>query len=270
MAGYHNPLYERLTRRLRWPSVRASFWIAFVSGLATLTLTSLSFLQQGLPNVAGLTYVSEVLIVAAFWLLFLAPLIMALVSAAMVSRDASTHNYQMMSLTPIEPKRVVRGYFWASLARMRVLLILVVGLMPALVVGMLRMEVQGFAQGTVSSCQPPSCICIGRFCDPSIEAIVEGIPSRMLRIAILTAHLWVLPLMGAAVGVLTGLHLRVWVTAALAAGVITSFLTVLSVVSVLGWADSNNYAEMRACLCLVTVVVPMIFLGALHVARRWV
>lgn len=216
MASDTNPLYERLTRHLRWPSVRASFWIAFVGGLVMLVLMSRVFFQQGLPQASGLASVpGTILMAASMAVMLLAPLIVAPVSGVMVGRDAATEDYQMMRLTLIQPPDVVRGYFWAVLARLRVLLILVVGLMPAFVVTLLIMfmRVEMVFANIMCSGPPASCA------NPQLMA--EHVASNLIALALATAYAWELPFMAAALGVLAGLSLRKPGPAALAAGAAT-------------------------------------------------
>ena len=138
MSIYLNPLVERLTRRGRWPSVRAALWLAFGLGLAGLAVTTRATLRMESVQ----PDLSSTILLALVWLVtILSPPITSVVAIILVSRDASSEMYELLRLTTLSKAVLVKGYVFAALHRVRVLLALVVGLMPALTVGMLQVSI---------------------------------------------------------------------------------------------------------------------------------
>ncbi len=138
MNIYLNPLVERLTRRGRWPSVRAALWLAFGLGLAGLAVTTWETLRMESDKLGAF---STILLALAWLVTILSPPITSVVAIILVSRDASSEMYKLLRLTTLSEAMLVKGYVFAALHRVRVLLALVVGLMPALAVGMVQVSI---------------------------------------------------------------------------------------------------------------------------------
>lgn len=126
-----NPYDSPLTRRLvhgnltpvpPMPSYRFLFICMYMSMLVVFasTLTSL-----------GGFYSSMFLLCPMY---FIAPPICAAIAANLTSRDACAPHYQLLSLTTIPDKTVIRSYYWASFHRMRVILLASIIFIPALIV----------------------------------------------------------------------------------------------------------------------------------------
>ncbi len=138
MSIYLNPLMERLARRGRWPSVRAALWLAFGLGLAGLAVTTRATLRMESDQ---LDLSSTILLALAWLVTILSPPITSVVATILVSRDASSEMYELLRLATLSEAVLVKGYVFAALHRVRVLLALVVGLMPALAVGMVQVGI---------------------------------------------------------------------------------------------------------------------------------
>jgi hypothetical protein len=143
----------------------------------------------------------------------------------MVGRDSGSEDYAMVLMTPLTGRDIVRGYVTASLARMRALLALAVGLMPALVVGSVQFFIMTaviFFKIAISS--PMS---LGPNAGTSQPAPSEGIISDGLVSALfLVVMASGLVLLGAALGVFFGLVVRrPGPAAASAAGTLAGLIT---------------------------------------------
>ncbi len=138
MNIYRNPLVERLTRRGKWPSGRAALWLAFGLGLASLAVATWETLRME-SDQPGLA--SMILLALAWLLTILTPPITAVFATILVSRDARSETYDLLHVTTLSEAALVRGYVFAALHRVRVLLALIVGLMPALAVGMVQVGI---------------------------------------------------------------------------------------------------------------------------------
>jgi hypothetical protein len=82
-----------------------------------------------------------ILLPTAWVITLLTPSITAVVAAALTSRDMRGEALDLLRVTPLSESALIQGYVFAALHRMRVLLALAVGLMPALVIGMLQLGI---------------------------------------------------------------------------------------------------------------------------------
>jgi hypothetical protein len=83
---------------------------------------------------------SAVLLVTAVVLTLLTPPIVASVATNLTARDVSSEPYELVQLTTLPRASLVHGYVFAALYRMRLLISLTVGLMPALVIGLVQIS----------------------------------------------------------------------------------------------------------------------------------
>ena len=132
-----NPVFVRLTGNCKWPSARVALWLSFGLGLAALFLTSQAALRMRAFDMDPL---SAVLMVTAVVLTLLTPSIVASVATNLTSRDVSSEPYELVQLTTLPKNALVQGYVFAALYRMRLLISLTVGLMPALVIGLVQIS----------------------------------------------------------------------------------------------------------------------------------
>jgi hypothetical protein len=129
-----NPLFDRLTRNAKPPSLRVCLWLAF--GLGLVTLAYMSWMMLYAPVIPFST-IGVILMVAAAVLIFLLPILVGIIAATLTARDTQGEEYQLLRLANLSPRTVVWGYIGAALHRMRLLLALMIGTMPALVMGTL-------------------------------------------------------------------------------------------------------------------------------------
>ena len=138
MSIYLNPVVARLTRRGKWPSARAALWLAFGLGLASLAITTWETLHMESDKLGTF---STVLLVLVLLVTILSPPITAVVATILASRDVRNEMHELLRVTTLSEATLVKGYVFAALHRMRILLMLVVGLMPALAVGMVQVGI---------------------------------------------------------------------------------------------------------------------------------
>jgi hypothetical protein len=131
-----NPVFVRLTRNCKWPSGRVALWLGFGLGLVTLFLTSHATLHM---KDFEMNPLCAVLFVTAVVLTLLAPAIVASLATGLTARDVSSEPYELVQLTTLPKIALVQGYVFAALYRMRVLISLTVGLIPALVIGVVQL-----------------------------------------------------------------------------------------------------------------------------------
>jgi hypothetical protein len=136
-----NPIFQRLTRYPSTPfTVREAAWLAGCLGLLVL-----SFCLVGvIPPDSSLIGIPFFLSGLATWLVYpIASLFGAMMAASITGRDASTDLYQLMQQTPISSTDIVWAYIFTTLYRLRAVLALMIGLLPAVVFGSILIEFGG-------------------------------------------------------------------------------------------------------------------------------
>jgi len=228
MSIYLNPLVERLARRGRWPSVRAALWLAFGLGLAGLAVATRATLRMESDQLD----ISSTILLALAWLVtILSPPVTAVVATILVSRDASSEMYELLRLATLSEAVLVKGHVFAALHRVRALLALVVGLMPALVVGMVQVSIlvavifYSIMLDYSVYLQEDELYRISSGIDP---AYVTGQALACMAIAI---GLWGLNWPAAALGVGLALRWRGRVTVTIIAPMVTLLVTLLIAIS---------------------------------------
>jgi hypothetical protein len=223
MAGefFSNPLYDHLTRRSRWPSLRLTLWLAFGLGLVTLTISALSL--SSIPQAGALRTTALILMLVGALVTLVAPPVVAVFAAVLTARDARTGGHELMRLTPLSKAAIVRGYAFAVLFRLRVLLALVVALMPALVVEALYMTALGRAIFFNIACN---------LMHPELCHIMPwSLPPEAGRIFSLVLGTWGLILLAAALGVWLALRWRRTTAAAIVAPGLVALLIAASLIA---------------------------------------
>lgn len=132
-----NPLVIRFTRRSRWPSIRAAFWLTFGLGVTSLVVATRATLHL---REAYFELLTLGLLLISLAMTLLTPSLVALVAVALTGRDVRSDLHDLLCTTPLSEAALVQGYIFGVLHRLRVLLVVVVGMMPAFVVGMFQFQ----------------------------------------------------------------------------------------------------------------------------------
>ncbi|MBN1310583.1 MAG: hypothetical protein JXB30_04120 [Anaerolineae bacterium] len=122
-----NPLFIRLTRNAKGPSLRDTLWIAGASvllgaliGIGSGFVTSESIgIRLAVCGLLSFTLT----IPTALW-----PSIIAIFAATRTGDDVLSKDYDMLKLTLITPQQIASGYVFAWLYRLRVLFAIAIGL----------------------------------------------------------------------------------------------------------------------------------------------
>jgi hypothetical protein len=227
-----NPVFTRLARRARPPSLRAALWLAFLLGLVQLAV--LMVLLRDLDRSSELV---GNLRVSAWALLLVAPPATAVVAALVAAQDARSEGFPLLLATGISRWQIALGYLLAALFRVRVLLALVVSSLPVVVAGVfVRFLAGDFWFGGSDGFYIPA--------DFSPRAYVVGWTLTMTAVAV---GLWGVNLLGAALGVWLGLRNRSALAAPLAAAALAVFLLPpLVLLTLLGPAIPTLYVTARS------------------------
>jgi hypothetical protein len=201
-----NPVFEHLTRSHRPPSLRAALWAAFGLGLLSLAFAMWSMLAQP-PGFELVTIQME----CGWGLTLLAPFVTAVLAGVLTSRAAHGEAFRMLRLTPLTPKRIAQGLIAVALFRVRVLLAVVVGLMPALIAGpfVMMLEISYFFGGYALASP-----------GPGTSAQLYLLSWSLVMLAMVVGA-WALNILGAAAGAWFGLrHRQPALAGAFAAGLV--------------------------------------------------
>jgi hypothetical protein len=207
-----NPLAARLTVNARWPSARIALWFALGLGVVSLALSTWTVLQA----VPSFSLMAAIFIpgMAVTWL---APLVIAAAAAYRTARHTHHEEYQLMRLTDLSEAEIVWGYVLVAAHRVRVLLALVVGLMPALVVIWLvalgSLTTLGLGPGASST-------------EVSSAPTQREVIAMGLKITATVIAMWGGNLLGAGLGVGLGL----WWRSAIVAAVFATLATFIGIV----------------------------------------
>jgi hypothetical protein len=128
-----NPLFARLTHAAGWPSLAASAWMA--AGLAILTLPLGLFDLDRVLNHAANPGLSSYLAGAAWLVAVALPPLGAISAANLAGRNTTGSEYDLLRLTRVSPAQIVAGFMGATFFRLRLAVIALAGLMPALILG---------------------------------------------------------------------------------------------------------------------------------------
>lgn len=127
-----NPIVQRLTRSRRWPKTLSEnvivLFVLFIVG--ALIAGAETFVVQLLARQAALNprfFAGALLVTPLRVLVFLVPIILTVTIIFLVSRDVVSEDFQMLRLTNLARKDIIRGYSLVGLFRMRIVLAIVLG-----------------------------------------------------------------------------------------------------------------------------------------------
>src|SRR5574341_1185494 len=132
---WQNPVFQHLTRREGWPSVReAGMLLAILSGGGCLGIYVVAllmvdaFFRYSIP----ISLVVFPLPLVGIILALISPFASAMVTVIGTVRDANSDMLRVLRLTRLTPREIVFGYLWVALYRLRLLWVLCYGLLPPL------------------------------------------------------------------------------------------------------------------------------------------
>jgi hypothetical protein len=123
-----NPIYDRLTRNMRSPSILLVMAISVGCGLAVLMAVHIAFGNIG--NLMNYILLPTGFIVAT------SPAAMAVYTANLAAKDQREENFQMMKLAGIKEETMIAGYADAAFRRLRLLAVITTTLFPTLIMGL--------------------------------------------------------------------------------------------------------------------------------------
>ncbi len=259
MNTNRNPVAARLTPRGTWPSARVALWLALGLGLAGLAISTLETLRMRSEELGSF---SVILLLMGLLVTILTPPIVAGVAVVLTSRDLHSGTYELMHVTTLSETTLVQGYVFAALHRVRFLLALVVGLMPALAVGMVQVGIAVAVIFYSIMVHPDPGYQYGPYgTSPGLDP--AHITGPALACMAIVVGLWGLNWQAAALGVGLSLRWRGSIMAIIAAPMITLLIAIGLPVLVL---LTNGMGMVVAA----TLLAPYI-LGAVTtaLARRW-
>ena len=132
-----NPILQRLTQVPTFFSLRRCLWAAF--GLGLLSLASSAWIFLKVPRYSAWP---ELLMIAIAALVTLLTLVIVAILAVLITRHSAREAATSEpALTLLTDSQIVQGYVVTALYQVRGLLIFVVGLMPALVILLMKLSV---------------------------------------------------------------------------------------------------------------------------------
>lgn len=271
-----NPVFKLMSHGTKWPSFRLSLWLAFGLGLATLAISGLAALRHRNALLGSLQ-------TAAWLVTILTPLVAIPFAATLTTRTVRSENFQLLRVTPLAPRVIVRGFVTGALHRMRLLLVLLVGLMPALPVAKLVENVQ-----MVSSCLcvhvglPGQSTDMGTHFDDCASPYDKRLALDALTEMWLALGLWGLAWVGTALGVMVALgrrraHLMFFLSLMAVSIIIIAILTFLGpymgaayYVGGMGCWEAAIYWPTNGTAFLIWMLFPCALTwGLMRLAERW-
>ena len=252
-----NPIFVRLTRNAKPPSLRTCLWLAFGLGLTTLAFMSWTMLYHPIPP---FVQVGLLLMLLSAALTFLLPIPIGIIAATITARDVQGEEYQLLRLTNLSPRTIVWGYIGTALHRLRLLLALMIGTMPSLVMGILLLEIM------IDSVFASISTCLDGPCSPQLLSAetANSLYWGTYTWLVVALTLWGVNLLGAALGVWLSLA---WRKAAPA--VTTAAFTTLVAeigIGVLLMLFGSDYTEPAAALLRLLPLAAVPYLMGLGIA----
>lgn len=124
-----NPVYVHLTRGAKWPSGRAA-WLLFV-GIAVIgsaIALAATLLDPDMSNVVGFI-VAAIFTFGGLLVALLSAPTAGLLAALVTARAARSESHDLLRITALDARTLVRGYLLVALFRLRVLWIVTFGLL---------------------------------------------------------------------------------------------------------------------------------------------
>jgi hypothetical protein len=264
-----NPLFVRLTKGARWPSLRVCVWLAMGLGLAGLALSAFDLwriLHTDLEDAINGFYLSRLLAWPVGWALgMVSPVIVAAVAAIQTSRERRDEQHELLRLTPLADAQFVQGYAFGALYRVRLWLALIVGLAPAMIGGII---VNGLTVVVQTPLLDPRDNLLG-------NVIVPSIPIAAIIVGLVSANA-----LAAALAVALALRMKNAMSATILASTAALFCALATMIAFallgpnLSWpTESRPYSFYLPCLWTIggcgLPPVPLA-LGLMRLARRWV
>ena len=148
-----NPVYEQLTRRRKWPSVRVAVMLCIALSVAGAIGVSIGWRPHApgvpAPGLSSTSYPAVATTILSLITVIIAPFFCAALTAVIASRFANDEAFTMLKLTNVSPGTVIRGLLMAALFRLRLVWAICFGLLIPLVAAwtIIAIEIQQvFAQ----------------------------------------------------------------------------------------------------------------------------
>src|SRR5574341_198534 len=123
-----NLVYERLSCRSAWPSVNLTALFSFVGFF--LSSVFIYAVEPILMARAWTVWMGMLVHIVSALAALMAPPAAAVISAMLTARDVQEGAQQMLALTGLSPRAIVRGYIRAMMYRLRLLFALMLALAP--------------------------------------------------------------------------------------------------------------------------------------------
>ena len=219
-----NPLIAQLKRQPTRLTLRRTLWLGFGLGLLSLGISTAAVLTtraQQFGLLANLLFTTGWLITA------LTPFLTAVTAAALTRRTLRPERFDLVRLTPLENRTLLHALVFAALFRMRLVYLVLVIVMPVLVVeaffALVTIDVPAYYYLLN---EPPYWEIVG----PTLVAVA------------IIVDLWIMNLLGAAVGVRAGV-LQSRTQAAAATAVLKVLIAMgglyLGCLGVVSWAPGD-------------------------------
>jgi hypothetical protein len=214
----NNPLFLWLTRKTRFPPMRSTLWLAFTLGIVILGISSIGVfsIPAADPTIPTVTII---LFIPALLISLVTPPVIAAASAIMAARSQQGQAAELLRLTPLSQRDMAIGYVLAGLFRFRVWLALMIGLLPAFVIGILTIS------AFINAMMQPLVTCLTpELCPPPPP---WNLSETMSGVFALTVLWWGSNFCGAALGV----RLALWWKKSAAAALASLLLTVMIIIA---------------------------------------
>lgn len=257
-----NPIIQRLAQIPTSLSPRRCLWAAFGLGLLSLAGSAWVFL-----HVFRYSAWPELLVMAVAGLFtLLTPVLVAILAALIARRSAAkaaASASAMTSATSLPDSQIVQGYVVTALYQVRGPLILVAGLMPALVVLLMKLSIDVIVVFSNVVVVPPGEENLyGPQTIVQLPTVWNGL-AQLLVVIGLWGFIW----LAAALGVMLGLWPRTRMMAAIVAPLAVVVLLMGILIATLALA--TGYTALALVVALPAWSSYPAAMGVMRVAERW-